>query len=165
MTHRSLETYRRLDTATIMERLEHLERQNRGLKRALVLGFVLLGCFALMGASKKGRSVQATEFLLKDNEGQTRASLRMGSAGPGLAFYDANGKAVRALLGVLPAGPALGLYDPDGKNRISLGISAKGANLTFNDSDEKLRSELGMLEEGPNLLFLDHDGKTVYKVR
>jgi hypothetical protein len=165
MKSRSLETYRSTEAATIMERLEHLERQNRRLKRVLVLGFILLGCVALMGASKKGRVIQATEFLLKDNDGQTRASLKMGSAGPHLAFYDANGKAVRALLGLLPSGPALGLYDSDGKNRISLAISPKGANLTFNDSDEKLRSELGMLEEGPKLLFLDLEGKTVYKVR
>jgi hypothetical protein len=165
MSFPSLETNLSLETAAILERLKRVEQQNRRLQRALILGFILLGCLVLIGASKKGRVVQATEFLLKDSEGQTRASLKMGSAGPDLAFYDANGKVVRALLGVLPSGPALGFYDPDGKNRISLAISPKGANLTFNDSDEKLRSELGMLEEGPNLLFLDRDGKTVYKAR
>jgi hypothetical protein len=149
----------------VFERLEQLETQNRRLKRAVIVIFILAGSFALMGAGKKGRVVQATEFLLRDGEGRTRAAWRMGNSGPYLVFYDAQGKTARALLGIPASGPALGFYGVNGKTRISLGISEKGANLTFNDTDEKLRAELGMLEEGPNLMFLNSDGRPVYKAR
>jgi len=159
-------TSQRLEMRSVLERLEDLEQQNRRLKRALGLVFVLLGSFALMGmAAKRGRPVQATEFILRDTEGATRAALRMGSSGPRLLFYDENGKAVRVLLGVLSSGPALGLYDKTGKTRVSLGITSNGANLTFNDADEKLRAELGMLTEGPNLMFFNADGTPVHQTR
>jgi hypothetical protein len=155
-----------VEMGTILERLQKLENQNRRLRRALASLFVLVGSFAALGlASKKGRVVQATEFLLKDGEAKTRAALRMGRSGPYLVFYDANGKAARALVGILSSGPALGLYDAAGKTRVSLGVTTKGANLTFHDADEKLRAELGALEEGPNLMFLDPEGKPVYKTQ
>ena len=149
----------------LAQRVEHLERQNRRLSKLVVLGLLIAGCLAVMGASKKGHVVQGTEFLLRDNRGQRLASLKMGSSGPTLTLYDADGKVARALLGVLPSGPALGLYDSSGKNRISLGLSEKGANLTFADSDEKMRAELGVVDEGPNLQFFDREGKSVYKTR
>jgi hypothetical protein len=153
------------DTHAVLERLHNLEKQNRWLTRALVLVFVLVGSFAAMGMARKARAVEATEFILRDSDGSTRAALRMGNTGPRLVFYDADGKAARVLLGVLGSGPALGLYDKNGKTRVALGVTMKGANLTFNDADEKLRAELGMLEEGPNLMLLNADGTPVYKTR
>ena len=154
------------DTHAVLERLHNLEKQNQRLKRALALVFMLVASFAAMGmASRRGRAIQATEFILRDSDGNTRAALRMGNTGPRLLFYDADGKAARVLLGVLGSGPALGLYDKNGKTRASLGVTMKGANLTFNDADEKLRAELGMLEEGPNLMLLNADGTPVYKTR
>lgn len=152
-----------LEAQLVLERLEALERQNRQLRSAMALMLILAGSAAAMGFAKKARALQATEFLLKDSDGTTRAALRMGSAGPDLVFYDPEGKAARVLLGVLPSGPALGFYDAGGKTRVSLGITAKGANLTFNDGNDKLRAELGILEEGPNLMFLGTDGAPVYK--
>jgi hypothetical protein len=154
-----------LELEPILQRLEKLESQNRRLKRTPILLLLLLGSLALMGASRKGHPVKASEFILQDADGNTRASLKMGNTGPYLVFYGADGKVARALVGVLPAGPALGFYDAKGKTRVSLALSSNSANLTFDDSDEKLRAEIGVLQEGPNLLFLDADGKPVYKAR
>jgi hypothetical protein len=152
-----------VDMQSVLERLQNLEKQNRSLKRAFGLVFVVLASFAVMGMAAKRRSVQANEFILRDSNGITRAALRMGSTGPRLLFYDENGKAARVLLGVLGSGPALGLYDKNGRTRVSLAVTSNGANLTFNDNDEKLRAELGMLDGGPNLMFLNPDGTPAYK--
>jgi hypothetical protein len=155
-----------VDMQNVLERLQNLETQNQRLRRALGIIVILVCSFAALGmAAKKGRSVQANEFLLKDTDGTVRAALRMGSTGPRLLFYDENGKAVRALMGVLGSGPALGLYDKSGKTRISLAVASNGANLTFNDADEKLRAELGMSGESPNLMFFNADGTPAYKSR
>lgn len=148
----------------VIERVERLEKENRWLKRAVALCLIFAGAFAVMGASgKKGKIIQANEFVLRDAQGNARAALKMGSAGPSLALYGTDENQVRALFTVLRSGPAIGFYDPDGKTRVSLGITAKGATLTFNDNNERLRAEMGMFDEGPNLMFLDPEGKPVYK--
>jgi hypothetical protein len=56
----------------------------------------------------------ATEFLLKDDTGKTRAWLVVREDGPGLHLLDETGKR-RAMLTVTKDGPALVLLDETGK--------------------------------------------------
>jgi hypothetical protein len=147
----------------VLERLERLERQNKQLKSAAALFMILTSSLALMGASgHKGRTVEARQIVLKDDEGNTRAVLGMRSAGPGLTLYDANGDKAQALLTVLQTGPVLGLYDSDGTTRVLLGVTPKGATLTFNDAEGKLRAEMGFSADAPHVTFFDRDGNPVY---
>lgn len=152
-----------LEIQAVLERLERLEKQNRGLKRAAALFMILVSSLILMSAAwRKGHTVEATQIVLKDEEGNKRAVLGMRSAGPGLTLYDAEGDKVQALLTVLQTGPVLGLYDADGTTRVLLGVTPKGATLTFNDAEGKLRAEMGFSADAPHVTFFDRDGNPVY---
>ena len=147
----------------VFERLKRLEKQNRRLKMAAALVIIFISPFILMSAAgHKGRTVEARQIVLKDDEGHTRAVLGMRSAGPGLALYGAEGDKVQALLTVLQTGPVLGLYDADGTTRALLGVTPKGASLTFNDAEGKLRAEMSFSGDAPQLTFFDRDGNPVY---
>jgi hypothetical protein len=151
-----------LEIQAVFERLERLEKQNRGLKRAIALFMILVSSMILLGARGHGRTIEARQIALKDDEGHTRAVLGMRSAGPGLTLYDADGDKVWALLTVLQTGPVLGLYDTGGTTRVLLGVTPKGATLNFNDEEGKLRAEMGFSGEAPHLTFFDRDGNPVY---
>jgi hypothetical protein len=150
-------------TVDVLERLERLEKQNRRLKSAAALFMIFTCSLVLMSAAgHKGRTVEARQVVLKDDEGNTRAILGMRSAGPGLTLYDANGDKVQALLAVLQTGPVLGLYDADGTTRVLLGVTPKGVTLTFNDTEGKLRGGIGFSGDAQNVTFFDRDGNPVY---
>jgi hypothetical protein len=149
-------------TVDVLERLERLEKQNRRLKSAAALFIIFTSSLVLMSAAgHKGRTVEARQVVLKDDEGNTRAILGMRSAGPGITLYDANGDKVQALLTVLQTGPVLGLYDADGTTRVLLGVTPKGATLTFNDAEGKLRGGIGFSGDAQNVTFFDRDGNPV----
>jgi hypothetical protein len=152
-----------LDIQAVLERLEKLEKQNRQVKRAITLLMILVSCLVLTSAAAhKGRTLEARQIALKDEDGNTRAVLGMRSAGPGLELYDANGIKVQALLAVLRTGPTLGFYDADGTTRVLLGVTPKGATLAFNDAEGKVRAEMGFSADAPHVTFFDRDGKAIY---
>ena len=151
------------DIQVVFERLERLEKQNRRLKSVAALFMIFTSSLILISAAgHKGHTVEAKQFVLKDDEGNTRAVLGMRSAGPGLTLYAADGDKVQALLTVLQTGPVLGLYDADGTTRALLGVTPKGASLTFNDAEGKLRAEMSFSGDAPQLTFFDRDGNPVY---
>jgi hypothetical protein len=150
-------------TVDVLKRLERLEKQNRRLKMAAALFMIFMSSLILMSAAgHKGRTIEARQIVLKDDEGNTRAVLGMRSAGPGLTLYGPDGDKVQALLAVLQTGPALGLYDADGTTRVLLGATPKGATVTFNDAEGKLRAEMGFSGDVPHVTFFDRDGNPVY---
>jgi hypothetical protein len=152
-----------LNIQAVLERVERLERQNRGLKRAAALFMILVSSLILVSAAgRKGRTIEARQIALKDDQGNTRAVLEMRSAGPGLTLYDAEGDKVQALLTVLRTGPVLGLYDADGTTRVLLGVTPKGATLSFNDAEGRLRAEMGFSADAPHVTFFDRGGNPVY---
>jgi hypothetical protein len=147
----------------VLERLDRLEKQNRRLKSAAALFVILTSCLILMSAAgHKGRTIEARQIVLKDDEGNTRAVLGMRSAGPGLTLYDSGGDKAQALLAVLQTGPVLGLYDADGNTRVLLGVTPKGATLTFNDAEGKLRAEMGFSGDAPHVTLFPREGSPVY---
>jgi len=150
-------------TFDAFERLARLEKQNRRLKMAAALFLIFASSLILMSAAgHKGRTIEARQIVLKDDEGNTRAVLGMRSAGPGLTLYGADGDKVQALLTVLQTGPVLGLYDADGTTRVLLGVTPKGATVTFNDADGKLRAEMGFSGDAPHVTLFDRDGNAIY---
>jgi hypothetical protein len=77
---------------TLAQRVEALERQNRRLRRALLLvpvAALLLGAGAAEVKDWKGDSVTAKKFILVDDGGKERAALLTDKDGnPVLEFYN-----------------------------------------------------------------------------
>ena len=118
------------DMARVVERLEKLEKQNRGLKQIGALTLVLAAAVLLMGQllptqsveaqTPATRTVEANEFVLKDTDGNVRARLVSTGDSAGLVFYDAS-RAPRVLLQTSSRGVYLTLV---GENATQIVLSA-----------------------------------------
>ena len=169
----------------LTRRVEELERDNRRLRR---LGtYMLVGMGTLLGLSASiivvaarhgmpGLVPQVTEsrgFLLRDGEGQIRATLGMNKKGAAqLALQDADGRdrlrfsvladgssgaafvdsagASRIVMGLLPDETStIVLADHAGKTRTVLGLSKNGAStIVFADAGGVTRAGMGVDQRG-----------------
>ena len=86
----------------MIERLEKVEKQNRRLKSAVIVGFVLLGIVSvvlIINQTYPKNTVEAERFVLLDKAGNVRAGLGVWEDGmTGLVIRDVNGK-IRVKLG------------------------------------------------------------------
>jgi hypothetical protein len=119
----------------VLARLAHLERTVRRWRRVGSGVLAVLGVTILVGAAvrtdpKTADEVLARHFILVGRTPSPRASLTLGKdGGPGLLFFDQQGK-VRAGLTVLADGrPSLGLLDAQGQSRVVLTLDADGAPI------------------------------------
>jgi len=119
----------------ILKRVERLERENRGLKRAGFLTLVGFAAIVLMGqAAPKSRTVEAEKFVLKDASGKVRAEMGPRDDLMGLSIYDENGKR-RGIFAVRPDGwGELGFLDQDEKYRATLKAQDDQVVLLFSDA-------------------------------
>ncbi|MBI4463593.1 MAG: hypothetical protein HY647_02710 [Acidobacteria bacterium] len=144
----------------VLKRLEKLERQNRRMKQIGAVALLGIAAVALMGQvwttrkveaqASPQRTVEANEFILRDESGTVRAKLYMSQEGPQLALLDANGQ-VRV---ELEAGElsALTLHDPNGVERAALLILCS-------DSPEYCRPSLNLTaQKYEAYLWADEDG-------
>ncbi len=103
----------RMAIMTTEERIERLERKNR----FLVAGLVVVAAIMLVvngvssfppggAASPPSGEIEATRFLLVDENGKPRAALALDDGRPALGLLDENGKP-RAALRVSDDGPRL----------------------------------------------------------
>lgn len=93
-----------VDSLTIVDRLERVERSARRWRLAAAVAGALLGATVLAGAGGKiADGVRARSLALVDAEGRDRAVLAMSAEGS----------------------PTLVLYDGEGKRRLALGVSLK----------------------------------------
>ncbi len=125
------------DPGVLTARLERLEMQNRRLRVAvaLVLLFPVLAWMRDRGHFGT-RSVVADEFVLRGDDGATRARLGLLDDGsPALALMDVEGSRLRAGLSLFGGVPSLTLYDPDSKARASLSVSASAVLRLFDRND------------------------------
>lgn len=125
-----------LDALT--ERLKTLEKQNRWLKKAILLVAIVAGSTVFMGqVLPKSHVLEAEKFVLVDAEGKVRGMLSVGSDGPHLLLADATQKAQVKLIATR-FGPNLWLYDTKGVMRAMLNVSADGPHLAMYAEDGKL---------------------------
>jgi hypothetical protein len=86
------------DVKSLYERVEHVEKQNRWMKRTGAVAVLSAVVLLVSGQAKVDtkKTVEASEFVLKDANGVVRAKLGMGVAlmmkGPGLVLYDERGQ-------------------------------------------------------------------------
>lgn len=132
--------------ATVYDRLEKLERQNRrrGLFRAAFLGLlaVILGLQLFVLIRPQG-NLQVKSLMLRDHNG-----------------------VLRAWLGEKNGNPMLSLNDPQGKVRAALGLSKDGSpSLFLYDQDHRLRAGLHLWPNGTPKLFLRNHSSLMGKIQ
>lgn len=139
---------------TVYDRLEELERQNRGRK---IFRVALMGLLALILATQAyllSRSpypqglLEVEGLALRDQNGNLRALLGEKDGKLGLSLRDRQGK-LRAVMGLEPDGsPALVLYDEEQRLRAGLQLWPNG-EPRFNLQDNN--SLMGKMEQNqPN---------------
>jgi hypothetical protein len=134
-----------LDTLT--QRLDRLERTCRRLKAMTAV--VLLGVAAtvLMGQTaphRPPRTLEAEEFVLRDNRGQVRAALGTTKN---------------------PSATVLRIDNENGNPRARLIVSSDGtSSLELMDSGDRIRVVLGVRDNGsPRLWLGDEGGKIIWR--
>jgi len=117
----------------IRGRLISLERQNRRLRQIGVAALVLAASLVLMGQASPKKTIEANEFILRDNSGKVRAnlSLKEKESIAQLVLFDNEGTR-RATLdsGVAGLGGNLSLADEHGKVRVSVSAMDLGNSKT-----------------------------------
>jgi hypothetical protein len=132
------------------DRLLKLEKENHRLKQLGTVALVVAVSLLVMGqASQKKKTVEADEFILKDNGGNVRARLSM-----------------NILTGAAPGVPAVAqlvLFDEKGKKRVMLdgGNTWGFSGLSLYDEQERARgyfTETDSLGLGATLMLQDEQG-------
>jgi hypothetical protein len=146
---------------SLSERVERLERENRGLKRIGALA--LAGAVAILVAgADAGKLIEAERFVLKDKGGRKRAELSSDSDGSAsLSLFDRSGK-VRLRMAIdgahdgSPRGAALiSVCDNLGRDRIVTQVNEFGApQLNFSDDEGKDRLDV-VLDDVQHFVMLD----------
>ncbi len=128
------------DLATVVERLEKVERQNRRLRLIGVAILVLAVGGLLMGqALPRQRTVIAEEFILKDANGKGRASL--GTVGDRVV--------------------SLILSDPSGDNVVSLSVDDGAPSVTVRQTGKSGKSYASLsLDDGAPRVTVRQMGKS-----
>lgn len=158
-------------------RLHRIEAQFRRVKR---LGCVLLGAAGatlLMGQACQSKTVEAGAFLLKDDEGKTRASMRIVDGLARLTISDA--AAQERIVATVDENniPTIDLYDsglvrraslrvPDGKDPevetmgLTRAYQKDGSVLALYDRDGNVRTAVAvMMDGGASIVFRDEEEK------
>jgi hypothetical protein len=122
--------------STVYDRLDELERKNRGggISRGIFLGLLLvilaLQVFILVRPKYPG-NLQVKSLAVRDHNGVLRAWLGEKNGNPVLSLKDPQGK-VRATLGLARDGsPSLFLYDQDRRLRAGLHLWPNGSPKLF----------------------------------
>ena len=154
---------------TVLRRIETLERENRILRVwagivALLFVAILLRASPLVSQGKPGK-VEATAFVLRDDEGRIRATLSgLNGGGAAVSFYDTK-KHLRLLVGMNAGGqPSIQLNDANEVGRGVFGLDendAPGCDLNDRQGRRRLRLNVADREGGqPSALtFYDAQGK------
>ena len=159
------------DLQAVVERLEKLERQNRRLKQVALPTLLVSAIVFLIGATGGGgkRTAVANEFVLVNEEGKTRAALKIrptgapGYPGPVLELYNENGKLGASLgVGDHDVGSTLLLCDYNGTKRVTLAAAKIPTWLLLADRYGKERASI--MVEAPSLMGNPKETPTVVRL-
>jgi hypothetical protein len=112
----------------IRGRLIRLERQNRRLEQLGIAALIVAASLVLMGQASQKKTIEANEFILRDNSGNVRARLSVDEkfSTTQLVLFDKEGKQrMKADAGADAFGESFGatltLADGHGRDRVFLG--------------------------------------------
>jgi hypothetical protein len=138
------------------ERLLRLEAECRRLKRAGGL-LLLIGATMPFFGQAKTKNVEAERFVVRDEQGQIRASMGMNpQGGVGVAFFGQN----RIFLGVGLDQAGFQIQDATGKPKVGISLRPDGSEgLILFGSEGKARLEMSLkADESPELIFRSKEG-------
>ena len=151
----------------VLKRLESLERQNRRLKQIGAVALAAIAALVLMSQAvprriveaqtSLQRTVEASEFILRDTNGRERASLELLEGAPMLMIYDESANP-RAIVGYGKDAAFFSLSGADGKVQANLQANSSGSFLALYDADEKERLGINFLEGYPFVRLVDQEG-------
>lgn len=146
---------------TLEERIEHLELENRSLRR-MMLGAVVLfgGCLAVavtsgVRAQTKAvpRIVEAERFVLKDAQGHVHGFLGISPHGASLSLHDGDGRPFVSLDDV-----GLHILDGNGNSRARISLDKNRSSISLNDGSGKADALLSVDEDGPRIAISEGEG-------
>ena len=159
------------DLTAVEERLEKLERELRAERRCnrwllgavglAAVGVVLAWSLANITTTAQAQGpkvIRANEFILEDQNGQTRVGLTVTPDGPVLLLLDEKGK-ISIGLSVDKDGPSLILGDETGTPRTVLAVDKSGSGLSLRDESGTARAILAVDKSQPSLILGDETGK------
>jgi hypothetical protein len=130
----------------LQDRLLRLERQNRRFKQLGAVMLAIAAVIVVMGQAPAKKTVEANEFILRDDSGNVRAKLSMvipAGAAPGS-----------------PVSPQLALIDDKGKERVKLDGNYYTPGLSLYDSQSRYRGFFGEVL-GSDMLFLQDENRNL----
>jgi hypothetical protein len=158
--------------ACLQQRIEKLESRIRWFERGGIFVIALFASLWLMGqntpvqpgvtpppqatpapakkrpAAKKptpapaAKTVEASEFVLKDKAGKVRGRFTVTEAGPELVLVGEDGRERLKLAQDAQSAPSLTLLDDHGKTRVRVGFTAQAASVLLFDGNGKKRTAL-----------------------
>jgi hypothetical protein len=154
MGEAALMTVEKCDCQSLRKRVDALERQHRKSKQVGVVILIAVACAVFMAQAAPKRTVEAKEFILRDEADKIRARLWASADGPSLSLYDPDGTE-RATLADGPVGPLLAFKGTDGKNRLKMGVQhGDDSGIDLFDKNGKMRAELWVQQSGSSGLAL-----------
>lgn len=144
-------------------RIDRLERQNRSVKRLTAVLFFVIIALVVTGIAvprNVAKNIDAERFVLRDSNGQMRASLAFATKGvPALKFYDVNGN-VAVVVGVVSDGGPMMAFHKDGKPRAWLRGGGQNPAFTLHDNMGDIRAilELDSKSGEPSLRLVNDKG-------
>jgi hypothetical protein len=128
------------DLGNIMARLKRVEVQNRRMKIVGLVVLVLAGAAFVMGkAAPNPKTIEAEEFVLRDESGIRRGLLAITSELSG-------------------SGPSLTLFNPDGREQVEMVATNKESFINLNSADGATLAIIGVNDREATLEFYDHYG-------
>jgi hypothetical protein len=130
----------------LQNRLLKVENQNRRLKLLGVMALIAVTSLIVMAHTPSRKTVEANEFVLRDDQGNIRARLSMDAAqsNPEMTLLDEKGRARLELKGGVGSmyGGMVSVFDPRGQNRGIFSAWEAGGRISLLDSKGNPRTTL-----------------------
>jgi hypothetical protein len=115
--------------ASILERLNVLEKQNRRMKQIAAIAIVILASLLVMGQkAAANRTVEASEFVLRDGNGTVRSRWLVTPRGPILSLFDESGTD-RITLQLTSTVPTIKLSGPSDRPKVAPGSAGESLGV------------------------------------
>jgi hypothetical protein len=136
-----------MELRAIVARLARVERENRSLKRAGVSVLVILGAIFVMGQAQGTKTIDATQFNVRDSRGRIRGVL---GTHEGFTFLNLYGPE-----GVHSAGPSV-------SDSVMVGNGPEGQYVIFTDAKGKTRLDLVLdRDDKPGLRLYNREAEEI----
>ena len=116
-----------------------------------------------MAEKQHRRIVEAEEFVLKDDEGNRRAVIKMGEHGPLFFMLDDDGD-VRLTLSASDHGPYIEFYEPGTESIIEFGMSHTNLHLSCTYRHDGVRAGVDVEVDDVGIGFYDQNGRQLYSI-